>query len=72
MSKEVSFEGHLNGLFWDLEFFVFVVQAKDFVKSDLVTASIIDDILTIQESYITNVREDIDNAYKGDVLKAIF
>lgn len=35
-------------------------------------ASVIDDILTIQESYIAGVREDANNTYRRDVLEAVF
>lgn len=35
-------------------------------------ASIIDNILTIQESYIAGVKKDANNAYRGDMLKAVF
>lgn len=72
MSKKISLESHLNDFFWDPEIFVFVDQAEDFVQGNLVIANIIDNILTIQEFYIVSIRLDVDNAYKKDMLKAVF
>lgn len=34
--------------------------------------SVIDDILTIQEFHVLGIKKDTNDAYKGDVLKAIF
>lgn len=38
----------------------------------MITASIIDDILIIQESHIIDIKEDADDTYGGDVIEAIF
>lgn len=45
VSEEVFLESHFNGLFWDPEIFIFVDQVEDFVKGNLVAASIINDSL---------------------------
>lgn len=63
---------HLDNFSWDPGINVFVDQAKDFVKKNLIAASIIDNIFTLQESYIARIRKDINNAYKRDMLKIVF
>ena len=35
-------------------------------------ASVIDNILTIQEFYVAGVRKDANNAYRGNMLEAVF
>ena len=47
VSKKIFLKSYFNDLFWDLEIFVFVDQAENCVKSDLVMAGIIDDIFTV-------------------------
>lgn len=51
---------------------MFVNQDEDFVKGDLIIANIIKNIFTIQEFHIVDFKEDADDAYEKDILKAVF
>lgn len=44
MSEKVFLESHFNNLLWGLKIFVFINQAKDFIKGNLETASVIHNI----------------------------
>ena len=38
---------YLNSLFWDLEIFIFVNQAENFIKNNLITANVVNIIFSI-------------------------
>lgn len=48
ISKKLFFKNYLNDLLWDLEIFVFVDQVEDFIQTNLIMVSVINNIFTIQ------------------------
>lgn len=72
MFKKFFLKNHFNNFFSNPRIFVFINQVKDFIKSNLIIANVVNNIFIIKRFYIINIKKDINNINKRDILEAIF